>query len=381
IQTNTSVIKKRTRAKLDGTRILIVDDISTNRYILHTILKKRNCSCVDVENGASALPQLVQAVEDNKPFQIALIDYHMADMNGEVLCKAIKSDPSISSVKCVLLTSIEQRGDAGRMENAGFDGYLVKPVNTDMLLDCLSLVLGKKTDDTDIPIITRHTIVEQGKRQIRILIVEDFSTNQELMKEYLEILGYSSEVVSDGIEALHILKKKKFDIILMDIQMPHMDGLKLTSIIRDPNSDVLDHTPVIIAMTANAMAGDKERCLTSGMNDYMGKPIRLQTLASTLEQYLSGAAIKPQHSFVVQNNVADNFNKNIEISNDAVESLKELTELIKLHKPLQCQKFILKLLKKDCPEDWSLFLNSIQMLINEYQFEGALEKIADILKM
>jgi PAS domain S-box-containing protein len=380
IQSNSTSLKKRTRAVLDGTRVLIVDDVSTNRYLLHTILKKRNCICVDVENGESALLQLVQAAANNLPFQIALIDYSMPDMDGEMLCKAIKSDPSVSSVKCVLLTSIEQRGDAGRMEDAGFDGYLVKPVNTEVLIDCLSLVLGKKSDDTDMPIITRHTIVEEEKQQISILVVEDFSTNQELMQEYLDILGYSAEIVSNGIEALEILKKKRFDIILMDIQMPHMDGLKLTKIIRDPYSEVMEHTPIIIAMTANAMAGDKELCLSAGMDDYMGKPIRLKTLASTLELHLAGPVMKPGVSFVDKNERIDTNFSDSDFDNGMVDSIKELKELIKQHKPLQCQKSILELLNKHNCEKCTRFLNSIQMLINEYQFEQALEKIDSILK-
>jgi PAS domain S-box-containing protein len=380
IQANSSSLKKRTRAVLDGTRILIVDDISTNRYLLHTILKKRNCICVDVENGESALLQLVQAAANNSPFQIALIDYSMPDMDGEKLCKTIKSDPSISAVKCVLLTSIEQRGDAGRMEDAGFDGYLVKPVNTEVLIDCLSLVLGKKSDDIDIPIITRHTIVEEEKQQVSILVVEDFSTNQELMQEYLDILGYSADIVSNGIEALEVLKKKRFDIILMDIQLPQMDGLKLTKIIRDPHSEVLEHSPIIIAMTANAMAGDKERCLSSGMDDYMGKPIRLKTLASTLELHLAGPAMKPGVSFVDKNELIITSDTNFDFDEEMIDSIKKLKELIKQHKPLQCQKFILELLKKHSSEKYALFLDSIQMLINEYQFERALEKIDPIVK-
>ncbi len=380
IQANSSVHKKRARAELAGTRVLIVDDVSTNRYLLHTILKKRNCICVDVENGESALLQLIQAAGNRTPFQIALIDYSMPDMDGENLCKTIKSDPSISSVKCVLLTSIEQRGDAGRMEDAGFDGYLVKPLNTEVLLDCLSLVLGKKSDDADMPIVTRHTIVEEEKRQIRILVAEDFSTNQELMKEYLDILGYSSEIVSNGVEALEVLKKKRFDIILMDIQMPQMDGLKLTKIIRDPHSEVLEHSPIIIAMTANVMAGDKELCLTAGMDDYMGKPIRLKALASTLEQHLAGPALKPQVSFVDTSVIPEDFDANIDFNPEFVDSIKELKELIRQHKPLQCQKFILELIKNDCPDKCGWFLESIQKLINEYQFESALEKIEAIIK-
>jgi CheY-like chemotaxis protein len=200
------------------------------------------------------------------------------------------------------------------------------------------------------------------------------------MKEYLEILGYSSDIVSNGVEALEVLKKKRFDIILMDIQMPQMDGLKLTRIIRDPNSEVLEHTPIIIAMTANAMAGDKELCLSSGMDDYMGKPIRLKTLASTLELHLAGPALKPVVSFVDKTDVIDGFDTAVEFDTDFLCSINELKELIKQHKPLQCQKFILELIKKGCSDQCTRFLDSIQLLINEYQFERALEKIETTIK-
>jgi CheY-like chemotaxis protein len=275
---------------------------------------------------------------------------------------------------------VEQRGDALRMEQAGFDGYLVKPVITDLLLDCISLVLGKKIDETDMPIITRHTIAESEKQQVKILVVEDFSTNQELMKEYLETLGFFSECVSNGVEAIEMLKVKRFDVIMMDIQMPEMDGLKATSIIRDPQSEVLDHNVPIIAMTANVMEGDRELCLQSGMNDYIDKPLRLKGLRSVLEKYTSVSG--PNAQLKIGDKV-DDFIKTVKFSleSDEMDAFKELMELIKLQKPVHCQKMITELIEKHHSEHLKEFLFSIQFMINEYQFERAAEKIRELIEI
>jgi PAS domain S-box-containing protein len=379
IQKSDTLSRKRLRADLNGTKILIVDDVETNRYMLNSILSKRNCKCIDVDDGEKALIHLVQAVADQYPFQMALIDFRMPDMDGEGLCKAIKSDPAIKATKCILLTSVEQRGDAIRMEKAGFDGYLVKPIDTELLLDCISLVLGKKTDDTDLPIITRHTIAENGKKYLRILVVEDLSTNQELMQEYLEILGYCIECASNGMEAIEILKKKEYDIILMDVQMPVMDGLQATTIIRDLHSGVLNHNTTIIAMTANAMAGDKELCLNSGMNDYIGKPIRLKNLSMILEKYLKGSIMNAHLIFNEKGDENKGGFERISIDEGAIEKLKELKELIKLQKPLQCQKIISELKEIEHSEQYIRLLKSIQTMVNEYQFEDAANTISKII--
>jgi PAS domain S-box-containing protein len=380
IQNKSNVYKKRTRASLDGTKVLIVDDVETNRYLLSAILNKKKCICFEATDGKSALEQLIMAEKDLHPFQIALIDYRMPDMDGENLCKIIKADQSINDTKCILLTSVEQRGDALRMEQAGFDGYLVKPVITDLLLDCISLVLGKKIDETDMPIITRHTIAESEKQQVKILVVEDFSTNQELMKEYLETLGFFSECVSNGVEAIEMLKVKRFDVIMMDIQMPEMDGLKATSIIRDPQSEVLDHNVPIIAMTANVMEGDRELCLQSGMNDYIDKPLRLKGLRSVLEKYTSVSG--PNAQLKIGDKV-DDFIKTVKFSleSDEMDAFKELMELIKLQKPVHCQKMITELIEKHHSEHLKEFLFSIQFMINEYQFERAAEKIRELIEI
>jgi signal transduction histidine kinase/DNA-binding response OmpR family regulator len=379
IHNKSNVYKKRIRAELDGTKILIIDDVETNRYLLNTLLKKRNCACSEAPDGKTALEKLIIAAKELHPFQIALIDYRMPDMDGENLCKTIKSDPIINDTKCILLTSVEQRGDALRMEQAGFDGYLVKPVITDLLLDCISLVLGKKIDETDMPIITRHTIAESEKQQVKILVVEDFSTNQELMKEYLETLGYFSECVSNGVEAIEMLKIKRFDIILMDIQMPEMDGLKATSIIRDPQSDVLDHNVPIIAMTANVMEGDRELCLQSGMNDYIDKPLRLKGLRSILEKHTSVSGINALLKIGEKAEVCIE-NGKLRLESSEKEVFKELMELIKLQKPLHCQKMITELIKKYHSGSINVFLSSIQYMINEYQFERAADKIRELIE-
>lgn len=378
LQKRDSLSRRITRADLDGTKILIVDDVETNRYMLSGILSKRNCTCVSVDDGEKAMIHLLQAAASQYPFQVALIDYQMPDMDGERLCKVIKSDPAINTTKCILLTSDEQRGDAIRMKKAGFDGYLVKPIDTELLVECVSLVLGKKADESDLPIITRHTIAENGKKWIRILVVEDLSTNQELMKEYLELLGYSAQSASNGMEAIEILKQKEYDLILMDIQMPVMDGLKATGVIRDPHSNVLNHGTIIIAMTANAMAGDKEQCLNSGMNDYICKPIRLKNLSMILDKYLSGPTMNALSGYNEKNNQTKSDARNMILEKDVVNKLKELKELVKLQKPLQCNRIISELKEMRHSEEYNKYLDSIEKMVNEYQFIEAANKIREL---
>jgi CheY-like chemotaxis protein len=152
------------------------------------------------------------------------------------------------------------------------------------------------------------------------------------MKEYLELLGYSTECASNGIEALDILKHKEYDLILMDIQMPVMDGLKATKIIRDPHSDVLNHGAIFIAMTANAMAGDKELCLDSGMNDYICKPIRLKNLSVLLDKYITGSPMNTLSEYNGKENQIKNETEKIIIEGDMVEKINGLKELVKLQK-------------------------------------------------
>jgi len=277
---------------IEGLRLLVVDDNATNRRILRTYLAAWGCRAAEATCADEAIAALRTAADEGDPFRIALLDYLMPGMDGETLGRQIKDDPELRNVVLVMLTSAGQRGDAKRMREAGFAAYLVKPVKQSQLLDCLRTITGKSEDSGRAPseaIVTRHSLTEDRKRRIRILLAEDNIMNQKLALRILDAkLGYRANAVANGKEAIESLSRQDYDLVLMDCQMPEMDGYEAARAIRDPNSPVRNHNIPIIAMTANAMKGDREKCLAVGMDDYVAKPINLQELADAIERNLSG---------------------------------------------------------------------------------------------
>jgi signal transduction histidine kinase/PleD family two-component response regulator/HPt (histidine-containing phosphotransfer) domain-containing protein len=271
-------------------RVLVVDDNATNRRILQMYLAAWGCRSTEATCPAEATAVLRTAADEGDPFRIVLLDSQMPEMGGETLGRKIKADPQLPDVLLVMLTSSAQRGDAKRMREAGFVAYLTKPVKQSQLLDCLRTVTSKSEDFGWLPseaIVTRHSITEDRKRRIRILLAEDNIMNQKVVLRILDVkLGYRADAVANGVEAIESLSRQNYDLVLMDCQMPEMDGYEATQAIRDPNSPVRNHNIPIIAMTANAMKGDREECLASGMDDYLPKPIRPQELADAIERNL-----------------------------------------------------------------------------------------------
>ncbi|MCP4160371.1 MAG: response regulator [Deltaproteobacteria bacterium] len=275
-------------ADLRNVKVLIVDDNHTNRQLLHIRFESWKMRSYTAESGPDALQSLYTAIEEDDPFIIGVIDLKMPGMDGKALGKMIKSDPKLKNTKLVLLTSIGVRRDAKRFESAGFKGYLTKPVKIMELKSILLSVLGKN-DSEQNEIVTRHSTQNstlfQG-RQARILLVEDNTTNQQVVLGMLKRFELSADAVSNGEEAIQSLTLTPYDLVLMDVQMPVMDGYSATSIIRDPESSVMDHSIPVIAITANAMQGDREKCLEAGMDSYISKPISFEMLAETLDKYL-----------------------------------------------------------------------------------------------
>jgi len=273
---------------IESLRVLVVDDNATNRRILRTYLAAWGCRPDEATCAAEAIAALREAACGDDPFQIILLDNLMPGIDGETLGGQIKTDLELRDIALVMLTSAGQRGDARRMHEAGFAAYLTKPVKQSQLLDCLRTIAGKSEDPNWIPpeaIVTRHSITEDRKRRIRVLLAEDNSMNQKVALRIIEAkLGYRADAVADGREAIDSLSRQHYDLVLMDCHMPEMDGYEATQAIRDPNSSVLNHDIPIIAMTANAMKGDREKCLESGMDDYVAKPINLQKLAAAIER-------------------------------------------------------------------------------------------------
>lgn len=262
---------------IQNKRILIVDDNQTNREVLSTYLRGWGCHYATASNAPEALQLMHEAIVAGDPFDLAIIDQSMPDMDGKALALATKTSPDLADTRLVLLTSCGMRGDAMRMKEIGFNAYLLKPVKQSMVFDCLVTVFGDTVEEDESSkrneIVTRHTIEEARQKEIRILLAEDNLINQKVAMKMLENFGYMASAVMNGKEVLALLEKQKFDLVLMDIQMPEMDGYKATKLIRKSTSEVFDPNVPIIAMTANAMKGDREICLKAGMNDYISKPV------------------------------------------------------------------------------------------------------------
>ena len=272
---------------IHGVHILVVDDNATNREVMAAQLGAWGVRSEETRDGPAALLALARAKDAGDPFEAAILDMQMPGMDGATLARAIKGDAALASTRLVLMTSLGERGGAREMEEMGFSAFLVKPVRQSDLFDSLSAVLA----DTGVtrpsrPIVTRHAIREMRRGALRILLAEDNITNQQVALGILARLGLRTDAVGNGAEAIRALETIPYDLVLMDVQMPEMDGLEATSHIRDPKSAVRNHQIPIVAMTAHAMQGDRERCLAAGMNDYVTKPVSPQALADALDRWL-----------------------------------------------------------------------------------------------
>ena len=273
-----------TPVNLSDIRILGVDDNATNRTILTKTLEGFGCRVNTVASGSKAIEVLRNALRDGDPYQVVLLDMQMPGMDGEQTARAIKGDPALRGVHIIVLTSIGQRGDAAHMEALGCSGYLLKPVRQHMLYEALGAVLGRK-EEKEPAIITRHMLAEQKRSNQHILLAEDNSINQKLAVIVLSKAGYSVDAVENGLQAIEKAKEGKYNAILMDVQMPEMDGFEATRCIREWETSRHQHIP-IVAMTAHAMKGDRERCLEAGMDDYVSKPLEIRILLGVLDRWL-----------------------------------------------------------------------------------------------
>ena len=274
-----------------GKRFLLVDDNITNLEILKGYIEAWGCFCDVASSGEMALSLMNAVAKVNAPFDAVIMDMRMPAMDGAELGRRIKGDPKLKDTTLLMLTSLGLRGDASKMEQIGFAGYLTKPVRRSQLFNTLLNVLNnrkQKPSHQKPRFVTKYTLSEEKRRKNRVLIVEDNIINQKLVLRMIEKFGFQADIAGNGKEALKTLERFHYHIILMDVQMPEMDGIDATKKIRDPTSHVTDHEIPIIAMTAHAMKGDKERCLDAGMNDYVSKPIQPQELLNTIEKYLIG---------------------------------------------------------------------------------------------
>ena len=263
-----------------------MDDNATKRDVLAGLLKHWGCRYEDAPDAETALEKLHHAVDAGDPFHIAILDMLMPHTDGETLGRLIRDESAFIDTALVMMTSGGKRGDAGRLEQIGFDAYLTKPVRRAHLSDTLLTILGR-TADYSAPsgLITRYSIDEDQRRKVRILLAEDNVINQKVALKMLENMGYRADAVANGLEAVTALQTIPYDLVLMDIQMPEMDGLEATPTIRNLQSSVSNSTLPIIAVTAHTMKGDREKCLEAGMDDYLSKPIQSEELTEILAQW------------------------------------------------------------------------------------------------
>jgi len=287
----TIALKSVVHQDLSGLHILIVDDNATNREILdhHTRLWKMRSALA--QSGAEAL-EMLRAESNKDPFELAILDMQMPEMDGLMLGSAIKGDPAIASTKLVMLTSLGNQMDAEAMKNAGIEACVLKPVKQSRLFNRIAEVMSghrpmvgrKKTQTATLTMKTALTPpANHARKPVRVLLAEDNIINQKVALGLLANIGYGADVASNGIEVLAALDLRPYDLILMDCQMPELDGYETTQRIRQR----ADCSSIrIVAMTANAMRGESEKCIEAGMNDYLSKPVRLESLRDMLNRWM-----------------------------------------------------------------------------------------------
>ncbi len=245
------------------------------------------------EGASQALDMLRAAKTAGDPFTLVITDMQMPDVDGETLGASIKSESVLNDTLLVMLTSLGRPGDAQRLASRGFSACLTKPVRQSQLFDCLATLLDARTSIGSVPSPehpTPQAPTETRRRNERILLAEDNPTNQVVATRLLEKMGFSVVAVDNGQDAVRALETGSFDLVLMDLQMPIMDGFEATRTIRDPQSAVRNRRVPIVAMTAHALKGDRERCLEAGMDDYVSKPVDPKKLATVAERWIGRSA-------------------------------------------------------------------------------------------
>ncbi len=272
-----------------GLRVLVVDDNATNRRILGEVLQRWQASPTLASNAETALNALREARAMGAPFDLLLIDAHMPDVDGFALAERIQNNPQLTGLTMIMLTSGGQHGDAARCRRIGVAAYLTKPVSQSELREAVLRVTG--TSSRQFPLVTRHSLREARSREsaesggLRVLLAEDNAVNQVLAVTLLKKMGNEVVVAANGMEALAAIEEQAFDLVLMDVQMPEMDGFEATAALRKREDEQGGHLPVI-AMTAYAMRGDRERCIAARMDGYVSKPIKRPALAEAIQNAL-----------------------------------------------------------------------------------------------
>ena len=302
----TAVFEKQLRSNAPGTevqpslrdaRVLVVDDNATNRSLVCRLLRFWGCRPEGCADGSSALAILRQAAQGADPFGFALLDMSLAGMDGEELGRRIAADGQLQQTALVLMTGFDRQSDGARLQALGFAGHVSKPIWEHSLRQAL-LALGAKRCGSIAPAkyVVQPRKAARANGLARILVAEDNLTNQEVAVAMLKKLGYRADLVANGVEALEALRQADYDVVLMDCEMPEMDGYEATRRIRDLQTGTRNPCIPIIALTADAITGDRDKCLRAGMNDYLAKPVEPRQLADLLEKWRippTGAEVRP----------------------------------------------------------------------------------------
>jgi CheY-like chemotaxis protein/nitrogen-specific signal transduction histidine kinase len=273
---------------LKGRRVMVVDDNATNRRLMEVMLQQWQMKPTVVESGLKAIEELKRGAEERDPFSLVLMDYHMPEMNGFSVVELIRSEEEVSEVEIIMLTSATQEGVEAKCEKLGIRAYLMKPVSQSALLEAIGRALGFESSLRRAEADSSNRKITVSPGLLQILLVDDNELNQKVGSKILESFGHTVHIASNGLQAVRMFEDGTFDLILMDVQMPEMNGFEATAEIRKKEGITGDHIP-IIAMTARAMKGDREVCLEAGMDDYISKPFRTEELFEVIYRLMSGA--------------------------------------------------------------------------------------------
>jgi PAS domain S-box-containing protein len=274
--------------KFNDFNILVCSPVEAVRTMIKTLLQYHGCTISEATNSADTLIALKNSI-NNSPFNLAIIDKNLPDGDGEEFGNIIRKEPLYNSVKLILLTKLSQLNEMNELSEKGFSGYLIKPVKHHQLYSNLAKIKTKSTTDFTNIQMQENTDndIDTIIKSIKILVVEDNPINQLVITSILKKIGYHADTIQNGIECLKATKETCYDLIFMDCQMPELDGYEATKLIRKESHSETNSDVVIIAMTANAMQGDRDKCIAAGMNDYLSKPIRTDELKKTLEYWTS----------------------------------------------------------------------------------------------
>ena len=325
LQTDVSAKPPAEPETLHGLHVLIVDDNRTNRLILEEMLSNWRMKPAAVGSGQAALAEMDRAAKANEPFHLVLLDGLMPQMDGFALAEQIRRTPGLSETTLIMLSSAGNPEGESRCRELGIDYCLMKPVKQSELLDSIVAALSIATADEIVPAAARE--YPESAASLRVLLAEDGLVNQKVAVNLLKQRGHKVTVANNGREALTALDRESFDVVLMDVQMPSMDGFEATSIIREREKESGAHLP-IIAMTAHAMKGDRERCLEAGMDGYIAKPIRAKDLYRTIDLTISRVwESQLPNEKITNGNVRLDRDRILERTGGDAETLKEIVEL------------------------------------------------------